>query len=262
MAFYRTLKFLNYYFFSRHGRGHGIHSPFVFDLISRVFRNKTDPDIVLKIENIRKKHLSDKTLIEVLDLGSGSKANKCALRSISEIAKYSAVPMKYGILLSNLAREFGKPGIIEFGTSLGISAMYLASGSPGSPVFTMEGCPSLSAIASFNFREGGFDSIKMMTGEFEELIPELKDNAACPGLVFIDGNHRKGPVKRYFKEMTEISRDDTVIVIDDIHLSAEMEEVWEEIKQSENVSFTIDLFRMGVVFFRKGMSRSDYVVRY
>ena len=257
-----ALKHLTYHLISRHRRGHGIHSPFVFDLVSRVFRNKIDPDVVLMIENIRKKHLSDRTIVKVLDLGSGSSVLQSDLRKISDIAKYSSVSPRYGKLLANLASEFGKQGIIEFGTSLGISTMYLAAGCRESIIYTMEGCPEISSIAEGNFSSTGFDNIKLMTGSFDELLPEIKSKAAGPGIVFIDGNHRKEPVLKYFSEMAEISEKDTVIILDDIHLSDEMEEAWKEIKRNENVSFTIDLYRMGMVFFRKGMSHIDYVIRY
>jgi predicted O-methyltransferase YrrM len=140
--------------------------------------------------------------------------------------------------------------------------MYLAAGSRESEVYTMEGSPSISAVAARNFSRAGFDNITLMTGSFDDLLPEIKVKAGNPGLVFIDGNHRKAPVLKYFSEMAEISDRKTVIVIDDIHLSDEMEEAWKEIKRNENVSFTIDIYRMGLVFFRKGMSRIDYVIRY
>ena len=262
MFFSGALKYLNYHLFSRHSKGYGIHSPFVFDLVSRVFRNKIDPDVVLMIENIRKEYLSDRTTVKVLDLGSGSSVIKSDLRRISDIAKHSSVPPEYGVLLSNLASGFGKPSIIEFGTSLGLSTMYLAAGSRESEVYTMEGSPSISAVAARNFSRAGFDNITLMTGSFDDLLPEIKVKAGNPGLVFIDGNHRKAPVLKYFSEMAEISDRKTIIVIDDIHLSDEMEEAWKEIKRNENVSFTIDIYRMGLVFFRKGMSRIDYVIRY
>lgn len=258
----RVPGYLKYYLFSRHRKGHGIHSPFVFDLVSRVFRNKIDPDVVLLIERIRKELICDKRTIEVLDLGSGSSVMKNDLRRISDIAKYTSVPRKYGILLANLAAEFGKQGIIEFGTSLGISTMYLASGCRESEVYTMEGCPEISSVAAGNFRKAGIENITILTGSFDDLLPEIKSRAGSPGMVFIDGNHRKGPVMKYFGEMAGISDKNSVIVIDDIHSSGEMEEAWKEISDNENVSFTVDLYRMGLVFFRKGMSRFAYVIRY
>jgi len=234
----------------------------VFDLVSRLFRNKTDRKTVLLIEKIRKKNKRDNRTIQVLDLGAGSLKKERSLRKVSDIAGVSPVPEKYGNLLSNLAAEFGKPYIIEFGTSLGFSTMYMAAGSPGSVIYTMEGSPAITEIAKENFSEAGAVNIRQLVGSFEILIPELRKKAVTPGLVFIDGNHRKMPVTDYFRQMAEIADKSTVIVIDDIHHSPEMEEAWTEIKQHEKVTITIDIFRMGMVFFREGISHSDYVIRY
>lgn len=262
MIFFRISGFLDYLLFSRHRNGHGIHSPFIFDLISRVFRNKTANDIVLKIEKIRKRCLSSERIIRVTDLGAGSLKMKGDLRKVSDIAAYSAVPKKYGVLLSALAAEFGKPTVIELGTSLGISTMYIASGCPDSVVYTIEACPETSAIARENFNAAGFKNICFMNGSFDEAIPELKKQSVSPGLVFIDGDHRREPVLRYFDQIVEISNSSTVIVLDDIHQSREMEDAWNEVKLHKSVSATVDLYRIGLIFFRRGMSRSDYVIRY
>jgi predicted O-methyltransferase YrrM len=262
MFFFRISRYLKYLLFSRHRNGHGIHSPFVFDLISRIFRNKINPGIVSMVEGIRVKNISDKRIINVLDLGAGSDMMKSNSRKVSQIARYSAVPAKYGVLLSNLAAEFGKPVIIEFGTSFGISTMYLALADPSNHVCTLEGCRETTEIAAENFRAAGIGNVRLMNGAFDDLLPVLENEGIRPGLVFIDGNHRKEPLLRYFSRMAGMSSERTVIIIDDIHYSSEMEEAWKEIKKYDNVSVTIDLFRMGLVFFRKGMSHFDYVVRY
>jgi predicted O-methyltransferase YrrM len=138
----------------------------------------------------------------------------------------------------------------------------MAASCSGATVHTMEGCPALSDIARTNFEEAGLNNIKLLTGEFDEVLPAILDKNIKPGLVFIDGNHRKKPVLEYFRRIVEISDNKTVIVIDDIHYSKEMEEAWINIKQSESVSVTIDLFRMGIVFFREGMNHNDYIIRY
>ena len=95
MFFFRSAKYLKYILISRHKRGHGIHSPFVFDLVSRVFRNKTDPEIVFKVEQVRNEMIVDKRIIQVHDLGSRSELSKEYLRRVSDIAKKSPVTGKY-----------------------------------------------------------------------------------------------------------------------------------------------------------------------
>jgi len=168
MNFFRTTNYLKYILLSRHKRGHGIHSPFFFDLVSRLFRNKIDPDIVRRIEMVRKKMIDDHRLIVVNDLGSGSSNFKSNRRKVSDIARYSSVPAKYGVLLSNLATEFGDPLILEFGTSFGISTMYMATACSGVKVKTIEGCQAISDIASVNFREAGLYNIDLITASFDD----------------------------------------------------------------------------------------------
>jgi predicted O-methyltransferase YrrM len=262
MNFYSFSKYMKYYLFSTHKRGHGIHSPFVFNLITKVFRNKINPEVVFNIEKIRQMMISDNRKINVTDYGSGSERMKSNLRKVSEIAKYSAVPRKYGILLAQLSEEFGKPDILELGTSLGFSTMYMAAGSPEVIVHTIEGCPETSEIAKSNFERSGLENIRMYTGSFDEILPEIKQQKIRPGLVFIDGDHRKEPVLNYFYKIADMSDIQSVIVIDDIYSSSEMGEAWEEIKKFKKVTLTVDICRMGLVFFREGITRSDFIVRY
>ncbi len=256
------LKYAEYFLFSKHRRGHGIHSPFVFDIVSGTFRNKIDPDIVSCIESIRSKMISDQETIVVNDLGAGSVKMKSSLRKVTDIARYSAVPRKYGILLSNMSKTFAGPMVLEFGTSLGISTMYMAASSPETKVYTMEGCKAASEIAFNNFREAGLSNIRMFNGPFEEVLPEIRREKITPGLVFIDGNHRKEPVMSYFNQVAEMSDFKTVVIIDDINTTRGMGEAWSEIRNHNKVTFTIDICRMGIAFFREGINHLNYVIRY
>jgi predicted O-methyltransferase YrrM len=243
-------------------RGHGIHSPFVFNIVLKVFRNKTQPDVVLRIESIRKRLIADKGTIMMTDFGTGAEIRKGNIKRVSEIARYSSVPEKYGKLLAGLANEFGNKAMIELGTSFGISTMYLASGNRSAVVYTLEGSDEVSEIAKKNFSEAGLTNIQILTGPFEKTLPELEKERINPGLVFIDGNHRKKPTIEYFNRMADLSDEKCVIVIDDIYHSPEMGDAWKEIKKDKRISVTIDIFRMGLVFFRRGITRNDYIIRY
>jgi predicted O-methyltransferase YrrM len=126
----------------------------------------------------------------------------------------------------------------------------------------MEGSPAIAEIARENFKEAGLKNIRMLTGSFAEVLQEIENGTVKPGLVFIDGNHRKEPLLEYFNRMVNISDENTVIVVDDIYYSREMGEAWNEIKKNKRVSFTLDIYRMGIVFFRSGMTHHDYIIRY
>jgi predicted O-methyltransferase YrrM len=262
MFYNRVFKYLRYILLSHHKRGHGIHSPFVYDLVSRIFRNKIDPGIVSIVEGARRRMIADTRSINIHDLGSGSKLAGSTEKRVSDIARRSPVSPKYGALLSNMAAEFGKPFILELGTSLGISTMYMAASCKNSPVSTIEGSPEIASVARQNFKDAGLINITLLEGSFDEVLPQLAASGVKPGLVFIDGNHRREPVLRYFKEIAEMSDNSTVIIIDDINYSKEMAEAWEEIKLNEKVSVTIDIFRMGILFFREGINHNNYIIRY
>jgi predicted O-methyltransferase YrrM len=262
MFYSRVVKYLNYIVLARHKRGHGIHSPFVFDLVSRVFRNKIDPVIVCNIEQVRKKMISDMRILSVKDLGSGSKVLKTKFRRVSDIARYSSVSRKYGMLLSKMAAEFGSPLILELGTSLGISTMYMAVSCTNARVCTVEGSPEIAGIAKSNFLEAGLGNINVLEAPFDDALPSILDTCEKPGLVFIDGNHRREPVLKYFNLIADKSGSNTVIIVDDINYSQEMEEAWKTIKLHKKVSVSLDLYRMGIVFFREGINHNDYVIRY
>jgi predicted O-methyltransferase YrrM len=229
--------------------------------VSRVFRNKIDPDIVFTVEKARKKLTADNRKIKVNDLGSRSGSPE-KMRKVSEIARRSPVPVKYGAFLSKMAVEFGKPLIIELGTSFGISTMYMAVSCTDTQVITIEGSAAIADIARQNFTDAGLQNIKVIDGSFDDVIEEFVSAGLKPGLIFIDGNHRKEPVVRYFNRLAQLSDNKTVIIIDDINYSKEMAEAWEEIKFNEKVSVSIDIFRMGICFFREGINHNDYIIRY
>lgn len=155
MSFYTVIMAVRYYIFSRHGKGHGIHSPFVYKLITEVFLNKSDLSVVSKVEKIRNELLCTSEEIEITDLGTGSLKRRRGKQRVSDLARRSSVSARYGGLLSRLSKQYdGKP-IIELGTSFGISTLYMALSAKLSRVFTIEGCDRRSAIAKSNFEGRG-----------------------------------------------------------------------------------------------------------
>jgi predicted O-methyltransferase YrrM len=103
----------------------------------------------------------------------------------------------------------------------------------------------------------------LLTGNFEKRLPEALEKLPFPGLVFIDGNHRKEPTLNYFNLLMHHVKNDSILIFDDIHWSKEMELGWEEIKKDERVLATIDLFFIGIVLFRKEFrEKQHFLVRF
>lgn len=262
MGLYRAAAALRYFIFSRHSRGHGIHSPFVFRIINNVFRKPIPSGLNEKTGVARQKMSANKTIIRVRDLGTGSSDRRGKERKISDIYRRSSIVPRYGKILYNIALMHRGSDMLELGTSLGISTLCLASASPGSRIVTMEGCPALANIAEKNLSEGTTGNIRFMVGDFDDSLAKIDLPGFSPSLVFVDGNHRKDPVLRYFRKIKELIMPESVVIFDDINYSKEMQSAWHEIKSDPEVSVSIDIFQMGLVFFRKRMAKQSYCIRY
>ena len=184
---------------------------------------------------------------------------------MGEIAERSAKNKKYCKLLFRLAYYFKPTTVLELGTSLGISTAYLASANPNSKVITIEGCPNTAQEAKKNFESLGLANIESLIGNFEDVLTTNIERLTSNGkldFAFFDGNHKREHTLKYFTQCLESTHNNSVFIFDDIHWSDEMEEAWEEIKSHPKVSVTIDLFFLGLVFFRKEQAKENFIIRY
>lgn len=246
------------------GTRHSVHSPFVYTLVDEVIRNKKENPAFAKIKKIRFKQLQNTQRIEITDFGSGADFNDFSLRfeSVSSIVRKSAVNAKYGKLLFRLIEYFKPQTIIELGTSVGLSTLYLALAKKDAKIYTIEGCTAKSERAAAGFKLLQLTNIEQHIGRFDIVLPDLIKQVENLDFAFIDGNHTYEATIANFEKLLKIAHNDTVFVFDDIHWSSGMEKAWSEIINHEQVTICIDLFRMGIVFLRKELSRQQFVIRY
>ena len=251
-------KYLHYYLTASNGKGHGIHSPFVFDFIKQVLQNKKKYNSYLMIEKARQQLLKQKAIIEVEDFGAGSAVIKKNKRIVSAIARSSLKPAKYAQLLFRMVQYYQPKTILELGTSFGVTTAYLAAGNTNAKTYTLEGAAAIAEIAQKTFNRINFTHIELTTGDFNDTLPAILAKIKTIDFVFIDGNHRKEPTLKYFNQLLSHSTPSTILVFDDIHWSSEMEEAWEVIKQHPAVTLTIDLFFIGIVFFNVDINHKQH----
>ena len=259
------MKYLQYFFTASNGRGHGIHSPFVFDFIQHVLLpSKQQKNDFLEIEKLRKKYQKDKqSFIEVVDLGAGSYSKAGTKRSIAQIANGAAKHPKFARLLHLMVQYYKVSSVLELGTSLGLTTRYLAKAGNQIRVHTIEGAPGIAAFTREAFEKEGIANIHVHVGDFNNELPKVLSQMQGRKLVFFDGNHQYEPTKRYFEQVLLNANEEDVLVFDDIHWSEEMEKAWLEIQQDPAVTLTIDLFSIGLVFFRKeNKEPMHYTIRY
>jgi len=241
---------------------HGVHSPFVYRLIAEVLRkDELRPEFVA-IEALREELLQNDEKIRVHDLGAGSTKLKKPDRRISSIARTALKSPKEARLLNRLAQFSSGSTVLELGTSFGISTLYMSRALPDAKVFTIEGCPKTACIARSNFQQSTASNITSVVGDFRTELPKVLDQIDKLDLVFIDGHHAQEPTLTYFEQCLAKAHNDTLFVFYDIHWSSGMEAAWEHIKAHEQVTVSIDLFDLGLVFLRSGQAREHFKLHY
>ena len=256
--FFRSISYIK--FLLKSTNQHGVHSPFVYDLITKCFYKKTNKTKVLGFNLFVQKLKNNHKTIEVTDFGAGSKVFKNNHRQVSRIAKHAGISKKYAKLLTRITTYFSPNAILEIGTSLGIGTAALHIGNPDSKITTLEGCAETANIANNQFNQFQYTSIHIIVGEFSLTFNKATNNNVYD-LVYFDGNHKKTPTLHYFETCLTSIHNDSIFIFDDIHWSKEMEEAWEIIKQHPKVKVTIDTYQWGIVFFRKEQEKEHFTIR-
>jgi predicted O-methyltransferase YrrM len=168
-------------------------------------------------------------------------------------------------LLFRLVKRFKAKTIVDLGTSLGVTTAYLAQSAKRTQgqVITFEGCPQTAAVAQQNFAQLGLTNITTVVGNIDQTLDQQVAALSAPiDLAFFDANHRYEPTVRYFETCLPKIQNDTVFIFDDIHWSTEMEQAWAYIQKHPAVSVTVDLYWVGLVFFRKEQPKQDFVLQF
>ena len=247
-------------FLLRSTNQHGVHSPFIYDLLTKCLYVKKEMPAHLNIRAYQKAVLNDSRIIKVTDFGAGSRVFKSEERKISAIAKNAGISERRAILLNKLVSYFNFKSGLELGTSVGIASAAITQNN-SIKLTTVEGCPETANIAQHYFDKFNLKNIQIQIGEFDNSIKRILENRSSFDLVYFDGNHQKIPTLKYFRSLLPLAHNDSVFIFDDIHWSKEMEAAWEEIKEHPKVRVTIDCFFWGIVFFRKEQEKEHFTIR-
>ncbi|HVT84568.1 MAG TPA: class I SAM-dependent methyltransferase [Chitinophagaceae bacterium] len=253
-----ALKYIHYYLTASNGKGHGIHSPFIFQFITEILNDKTQYPAYDVVEDLRRKLLKDQTILTINDLGAGSAVDKTHQRTIASIVSHAVKQKKFGQVLFRMVKKYQPQTILELGTSLGVTTAYFSLANPAATIFTFEGAKSVAEKAKDNFNSLALQNIRLVQGNFNETLGATISSLPSVDLAFIDGNHRKEPTINYFMAILPKTNNFSVLILDDIHWSEEMEEAWNYCKEHQAVTLSIDLFFMGILFFRKEVREKQH----
>ncbi len=255
--FYQIIKYVQFLYKSTNQ--HGVHSPFIYDLATKCFYDKTPYQGYQSISEYRKALLKNKTKIKITDLGSGSHKNNSNVRTISEIAKYSGSSFFRAKLIYRFVQYFKSETILELGTSLGMATQAMRLGNPKAKITSIEGCPNLTKFTKSNFLKYHLIGITIINNDFKKALKALNSNSF--DVVFFDGNHQKEATLEYFEALLPAIHNDSVFIFDDIYWSKNMTEAWKLIKKHPKVTVTVDTFFWGFVFFRSEQKKEHFTIR-
>jgi predicted O-methyltransferase YrrM len=240
---------------------HGLHSPFVYRLVDEVIYDKKQYPVYDSIEKERDELLADDRYINVTDLGAGSLVNNNKQKKISDITLNALKTPKLAKLLYRLAASVKPANIMELGTCLGVTTLYLQAAAPGAEVYTFEGCPETAGVAKDVFERAGVNDINVITGNFDDTLPNIIAGMDKLDFVYIDGNHQRDATLKYFEWCLPKVHENTMLIFDDIYWSEGMKEAWAQIKAHPRVTATVDLFWIGLVFFKPGQAKENFKIK-
>ena len=248
-----------------------MHSPFVFDLVTKCFYDKKNYPEYSILKNYRNSLLENKNTIEVNDFGAGSRVFKSNTRVINQIAKNAGISSKRARLLYRITKYFQPENVLEIGTSLGLATSALSLGLEAKTnraklnkkvkITTLEGCANTMAIAKSQCKMQNLTNIEYVNTKFEDYLKSFDFRLSTFDLIYFDGNHSKKATLDYFELLLPTITNNSVWIFDDIHWSKDMEEAWEIIKNHPKVTVTIDTFQWGIIFFRNEQEKEHFVIR-
>lgn len=253
--------FMAYKMSSKSSAGHGIHSPLIYSFAREVVHKKERDSYINEIEWYRDWQLQSPLIIKKSRHGAGSKLPYNEI-PIGKLIRSSSVSPKHGGFLYRLAKWLNAKYILELGTSVGISTMYLSGAQPHAKIVSLEGDCQRALLAKHSFDYMQCDNIEVIEGDFDITLPTGLDRLPTLDMVFFDGNHSAEPTLRYFKQCLGHIHNNTAFVFDDIRWSNEMYRAWQVIAQHSSVTVSIDLFSLGVVLFRKDIPKQHFVINF
>lgn len=269
LMLWRVGQYIKHQFHCRHRKGRGIHSPYLFEFVHDVVFNAGRIRVPSEIAAIHQELRTNSTIIPSDTRGARSSVERNPVISVGSFVRRSSVSPKYGALLYRITQWFKPTEIIELGTGLGVSTLYLASGSHGVPLASFEGNMEKAAFAAQLFNRNQLEGISIHWGDLEqgldEILTNLKAIQTKPEgrfLAFVDANHRFEPTIRYVKSLISRAGEETIIIMDDIYWSSGMYRAWREVTSWPEVRMSIDLFHMGILLLRKDLQKLDLKINF
>lgn len=247
------------YFLLKSTNEHGVHSPFVYNFITKCLYDKKKYNNYDDLKAYRSQLLNSKESLEITDFGAGSKRMSNRKRRVSKMVKISSSSFKDTQLLFRISQYFKFKNTLELGTSLGVGTQALALGHSKNKITTVEGCHNTFQFSEKNLKVLHLSNTICINSDFRSAISQLhQESFDC---IYFDGHHNKEATLAYFNLLISKAHNNSVFIFDDIYWSRDMTQAWETILKDPRVIVSIDCFILGFIFFRKEQPKQHFRIR-
>lgn len=236
---------ISYFLKARHSKGHGIHSPFLFRLITQVIENKgcysAYPLLKSAGENM-------KNMLDILDFES-FRQQKC---SEHDLRKFHSLSPKYDRLLFRLVNDFTPASVAFFGSTFGVTLLALALADKRKTV--------VAQMNNNHFRS----FCRRLIDVYEVGNIEITETGIASTADFVVIQNPLDPENcdQIISSVLERRGFQGTVVVCGIHYSSKMEAVWTSQKSKRAVRVTLDLFEIGIFICREGLQKEEFVLRF
>lgn len=229
---------------------HGVHSPFVYDLVTKCLYDKKQYPEYLSIKTYRTQLNNNHNTLHF----ENSNTTKISFR-ISDLIKSSGMTFKRSKILFRLARYSQWKTVLELGNSLGIATQAISLGQPNAQIVSLVNYLKTSKETT-EFLDS-YQNIKVVNSPLNEIISKYHNTKF--DAVFI--NHHYNLSIKCINQLFSITHNDTVIIINGLYQTQKKVEIWKYIKNHPKVTVTIDNFYWGLIFFRREQRKQHFKIR-
>lgn len=210
----------------RHHRGHGIHSPFVYNLVRNVIEEKIP-------------YYAYEDLKEYLN----------------NTPQVSYPISKYNKLSFRLVNYFNAKKILEIGSGYGVNTLYITAPAKDTSCLCIETDMKKIAMAKEVHKEW---SRKIQISD-KDILSDIKEKQDC---IFIDLNDSQSFDNSIVSLLPALSHQGTFIVVKGIRTNKRACTLWKRISEMEERTAMLDLFNIGIIFFNKNLYRWNYQISF
>ena len=235
----RLWKGMRFYYKLRYRKGHGVHSPFTYNLITKVIEEKFPYYVFEEIESFRTQILERKD-------------------SYSQITAQKTHHRKYGQLLFRLVNFFNCENVLQIGASTGIMTLYLASALPACQCVVLEEDKDLKRFTEELIKQARLKNVRIETGDYLLESDELAKKLFGFDLIFI--NTPNNELCKTIIDTCFFAKKDIIVIINGINKIRSIKVLWQQLKKKSNVNVLIDLDVFGIIFFKENINKQYYKI--